>query len=150
MSVMCSLNLCSSSPQKPPSKADTTLQCFCSRVCGFETEWAWHQEDTGRIQRFSRAPGSISVQHGRPGVGGNTGAEEGPVKARAPSGWPAQNRPQRAPERWRAPSRLPQRAAQDRYSWTASSFRVKPRRAGFRSWLSSSLFCRDTKSLPSR
>lgn len=39
----------------------------------------------GHTQRLSRTPGSISVQHSRLGVGGNTGAEEGPVKVTATS-----------------------------------------------------------------
>ena len=113
-------------------------------------EWAWHQEDTGRIQRFSRAPGSISVQHSLPGVGGTQEQKRGLLKLEPQVAGPLKTDPNEPLTDGEPLSRLPQRAAQDRYSWTASSFRVKPRRAGFRSWLSSSLFCRDTKSLPSR
>lgn len=149
MSMVHRGNLSPPAAYKNIGKMTLTLQCLGSWVCGFEMKWAWHLRDT-RHTRGPRMPGSTSAQH----TWGDGGPEEwlvqGDQQTRAQSG---SSRPKGAPNSPQSDGEptagWPARASHHRYSRTVSSFRVKPREVGFRSWLSSSLSCRDTKSLPS-
>lgn len=124
------------------------LRCVGSWVCGFEMKWASPLRDI-RHRQGPKDAGSTSVQHG----GGNGGPEKelvpGDRQIRAQSGSSHPKCPNSLQSNSGPTSGSPARAAQHRYSRTVSSFRVKPREVGFRSWHSSSLSCSDTKSLPS-